>query len=64
MEFAVDSISSKNNMYYVTGVCDSGSLKINSNFLYVYRYISREDAEGFPITLGKKYIRDVKLRIR
>lgn len=64
MEFYVDSISIKDNVYYVTGVCDKGSVMIDTCFLQVYQYITERNSKGFPVTTGKKYIRDIKLRVK
>ena len=64
MEFALDSIVTEHNFYHVTGVCDSGSVLIDSYFLQVFRYITGRDSKGFPITIGKEYIRDIRLKVK
>lgn len=50
--------------YYVTGKCDSGSVVVGSYFLKVYRYIRELNSEGFSTTIGKEYIRDLKLQVK
>ena len=64
MEFSIDRIFVEENLYHVTGACYSGSVTINSCFLQVYRYLKGRDSEGFSITIGKEYIRDIKLQVK
>ena len=55
MEFLIDDVSIDGNVYRVTGVCNSGSIKLNSDFTKVYKSIGQKDA---------KFLRCVKLKVK
>ena len=52
------------NIYYVTGVCDKGSIIIGSLFSEVYQYIRGKDSKGLPLTKGKEFVRNIRLQVK
>ena len=65
IEFYVDSISVEGeNIYYVTGVCDKGSIIIGSLFSEVYKYIIGKDSKGFPFIKKREFVRNTRLQVK